>query len=136
LAAATRTCELDGKVGAALLAHPRLGEIVGSGGDFDDGFLGPPSPPRPPTSRRRRPGLQLVVGVEVTEPGVARAQVVEVSYRVGTKHHREVYTDEIYLCAPKADFPDGCINDDVRGNFDDGVAEWSADTDPDGILGS
>jgi hypothetical protein len=45
-------------------------------------------------------GIQLFFGVEITEPGVAWAERVEVTYKVGGKRHRERFDRAFVLCAP------------------------------------
>lgn len=66
-------------------------------------------------------GLQIVLGVQVGDPGVARFEAVEVTYKVGGRRYREVFLDSVYLCAP-VDVYKGegqCPSDDVRDRFDD-----------------
>lgn len=65
--------------------------------------------------------LQIILGVQVGEPGVARFEAVEVTYKVGGRRYREVFRDSVYLCAP-TDVYKGegqCPSDDVRDRFDD-----------------
>ena len=65
--------------------------------------------------------LQVVLGVQVGEPGVARFEAVEITYKVGGRRYREVFEDSVYLCAP-VDVYKGegqCPSDDVRDRFDD-----------------
>ncbi len=69
-------------------------------------------------------GLELVIGVKATRPGVARARAIEFTYKAGGRKYREVYPGAIYLCAPKEQFPDDTCPGDAHGNFSDGVAEW------------
>jgi hypothetical protein len=45
-------------------------------------------------------GLQLFFGVEITEPGVAWAERVEVTYKVGGKRYTERFDRAFVLCAP------------------------------------
>lgn len=65
--------------------------------------------------------LQVVLGVQVGEPGVARFEAVEITYKVGGRRYREVFEDSVYLCAPiEAYKGEGqCPSDDVRDRFDD-----------------
>jgi hypothetical protein len=65
--------------------------------------------------------LQLVIGVKVTGPGIARYRAVEVTYRVGGRRYREVFENPIYLCAPMAEYegrPERCPGD-LKGVFED-----------------
>jgi hypothetical protein len=48
--------------------------------------------------------LQLVVGLRALAPGVAGAQQVEVTYKVGGRRYREVIDNKMFLCAPKAQY--------------------------------
>lgn len=77
--------------------------------------------------------LQLVVGVRVTGPGVARASGAEITYRIGDKQYRETFEDEVYLCAPAADYTEGCAGAGGEG-FDDRTVVWSAKAHPDGLV--
>lgn len=52
-------------------------------------------------------GLQLVVGVRSTGPGVGRIRGVEFTYRLGGKQYRNAYDGNGFLCAPKAEYLDG-----------------------------
>lgn len=53
--------------------------------------------------------LQLVIGLRVTAPGVAGAQRVEVTYRVGGRRYREVIDNKLHMCAPTAEYAQaGC----------------------------
>jgi hypothetical protein len=65
--------------------------------------------------------LQIILGVQVGEPGVARFEAVEVTYKVGGRRYREVFQDSVYLCAPVAVYKaEGqCPSDEVRDRFDD-----------------
>lgn len=65
--------------------------------------------------------LQIILGVQVGEPGVARFEAVEVTYKVGGRRYREVFQDSVYLCAPVAVYKaEGqCPSDEVRNQFDD-----------------
>lgn len=48
--------------------------------------------------------LQLVIGVRITAPGVASAQRIEVTYKVGRHRYREVIRNSIHLCNPAAEY--------------------------------
>jgi hypothetical protein len=65
-------------------------------------------------------GLQIVLGVQVGEPGVAKFEAVEVTYKVGGRRYREVFEDSVYLCAPTDAYTGGgkCPSDEDRGRFD------------------
>jgi hypothetical protein len=45
-------------------------------------------------------GIQLFFGVQITEPGIAWAERVEVTYKVGGKRYREQFDRAFVLCAP------------------------------------
>lgn len=45
-------------------------------------------------------GIQLFFGVEITEPGVAWAERVEVTYKVGGRRYKEQFDRTFVLCAP------------------------------------
>lgn len=64
-------------------------------------------------------GLELVIGVRATKPGVARARAVEYTYKVDGRRYREVYDGSLYLCAPKEDFTAETCPGDAEGKFDD-----------------
>lgn len=100
----------------------------------DTGFPRTDYPSRPlaeqnvvPVAKTRTPsgdpyeGLQIVLGVQVGEPGVARFEAVEVTYKVGGRRYKEVFEDSVYLCAPTAAYKgEGqCPSDEVRDRFDD-----------------
>lgn len=65
--------------------------------------------------------LQIILGVQVGEPGVARFQAVEVTYKVGGRRYQEVFDDSVYLCAPNDAFTGNgdCPSEEVRDQFDD-----------------
>jgi len=65
--------------------------------------------------------LQIILGVQVREPGVARFEAVEVTYKVGGRRYREVFDDSVYLCAPYDAFTGNgdCPSEEVRDRFDD-----------------
>jgi len=102
----------------------------------DTGFPRADYPTRPlaeqnvvPVARTRTPddspgeGLQVVLGVQVNEPGVARFEAVEITYKVGGRRYREVFDDSVYLCAPYDAYTGNgdCPSDEVRGKFDDRI---------------
>jgi hypothetical protein len=66
-------------------------------------------------------GLQIVLGVQVNETGVARFEAVEVTYKVGGRRYREVYDDSVYLCAPYDAYTGNgdCPSPEVKDRFDD-----------------
>lgn len=64
-------------------------------------------------------GLELVIGVRATKPGVARARAVEFTYKVGGRRYREVYDGAMYLCAPVENFTAETCPGETRGRFDD-----------------
>lgn len=70
-------------------------------------------------------GLELVIGVRATRPGVARLRAVEFTYKVGGRRYREVYDGSLYLCAPAEDFTAETCPGDAQGKFDDVDAEIS-----------
>jgi hypothetical protein len=49
-------------------------------------------------------GLQLVVGVKSTGPGVGRIRGIEFTYRVGHRRFRNYDESDGYLCAPASDY--------------------------------
>jgi hypothetical protein len=49
-------------------------------------------------------GLQLVVGVRMTEPGVGGIRGIEYTYRIGGRRYRNFYDGSGYLCAPRAEY--------------------------------
>lgn len=51
--------------------------------------------------------LQLVIGLRITGPGVAGAQQVQVTYRVGGRRYREVIDNKMHICAPTAQYAEG-----------------------------
>lgn len=69
-------------------------------------------------------GLELVIGVRATRPGVGRARAVEFTYKVGGRRYREVYDGSLYLCAPAEDFTADTCPGDTKGKFDDVNAEF------------
>jgi hypothetical protein len=64
-------------------------------------------------------GLELVIGVRATRPGVARARAVEFTYKVSGRRYREVYDGSMYLCAPTENFTAETCPGDTRDKFDD-----------------
>lgn len=68
--------------------------------------------------------LQLVIGVMATAPGIAAANGVEVTYRVGNKRYRELWKDAFELCAPKAAYAAGGADCPPRDfKYDDRVVD-------------
>ena len=65
--------------------------------------------------------LQIILGIQVNEPGVARFEAVEITYKVGGRRYREVFDDSVYLCAPNDAYTGhgDCPSDEVRDRFDD-----------------
>jgi hypothetical protein len=49
-------------------------------------------------------GLQLVVGVKSTGPGIGRIRGIEVTYRVGERRFRNSSNGRGFLCAPPAEY--------------------------------
>jgi len=105
---------------------------------FEEAFGYPPPewPSRPlseehvvPVAKTRTPagtpgeGLELVIGVRATRPGVGRARAVEFTYKVGGRRYREVYDGSMYLCAPKEQFTADTCPGDAQGKFDNVSAE-------------
>jgi hypothetical protein len=64
-------------------------------------------------------GLELVIGVRATRPGVARARAVEFTYRVDDRRYRGVYEGSMYLCAPVENFTAETCPGEAEGKFDD-----------------
>jgi hypothetical protein len=64
-------------------------------------------------------GLELVIGVRASRPGVGRLRAVEFTYKVGGRRYQEVYDGSLYLCAPAEDFTTETCPGDARGRFDD-----------------
>jgi hypothetical protein len=100
----------------------------------DTGFPRTDYPTRPlaeqnivPVATTRTPdgspneGLQIVLGVQVNEPGVARFGSIEVTYTVGARRYRKVFNDSVYLCAPDDAYTGNgdCPSAEVRDRFDD-----------------
>jgi hypothetical protein len=76
-----------------------------------------------PPDEDPREGLQLVVGVKSTGPGVGRIRGIEFTYRVGGRRYRNSYDGSGYLCAPAAAFKYGdpdrdCPGKSAEDNFD------------------
>jgi hypothetical protein len=67
-------------------------------------------------------GLELVIGVKATRPGVARARAIEFTYRIGDRRYREEYEGAIYLCAPMEQFTSETCPGKAEGHFSDEVA--------------
>ena len=65
-------------------------------------------------------GLQLVVGVRSTGPGIGRIRGIEVTYRLGGKRYRNSSEGHGFLCAPAAEYVDtGPKTDDCPGDPDE-----------------
>ena len=67
-------------------------------------------------------GLQLVIGVTATNPGIAAYRDVEVTYRVGKRRYTEVYTSSVQLCAPASEYvgtDKPCPPDELNEKFGD-----------------
>lgn len=46
-------------------------------------------------------GLQIMLGLAVSEEGMGRFNRVEVTYKVGDRRYRQVYPRAVRICAPK-----------------------------------
>jgi hypothetical protein len=68
-------------------------------------------------------GLELVIGVRATQPGVARARGVEFTYKVGGHRYREVDNGSMYVCAPIENFTADTCPGNAKGKFDNASAE-------------
>jgi hypothetical protein len=68
-------------------------------------------------------GLELVIGVRATQPGVARARGVEFTYKIGGRRYREVDNGSMYVCAPIENFTAETCPGDAKGKFDNASAE-------------
>ena len=85
-----------------------------------------------PTSKGRaesgepNQGLRLVIGARATEAGVARAQGVEVSYRVGHRRYRRSYEGPMYLCAPESQYLGSTCPGEAEGQFGSAVVDFPA----------
>ena len=86
-----------------------------------------------PTSGDPDDGLELVIGIRATRPGIAAYRAVEVRYRVGSREYREVFeANSAHLCAPLAEYVDlvshrsiqDCPPRDLKDHFEDGILEW------------
>jgi hypothetical protein len=64
-------------------------------------------------------GLELVIGVRATKPGVARARAVQFTYTVGGRRYSEVDEGSMYLCAPVENFTADTCPGDAKGKFDE-----------------
>ena len=70
--------------------------------------------------------LQLLIGVRVTGPGVARYRAVEVTYTMRGRRYRRVMRNAAYLCAttaPEINPADPCPTKETEGKFDDRVVD-------------
>ena len=65
--------------------------------------------------------LQVILGIQVGKPGVARFKAVEITYKVGGRRYREVFDDSVYLCAPYDAYTGNgdCPSPEVKDRFDD-----------------
>jgi hypothetical protein len=86
-----------------------------------------------PTSGDPDEGLELVIGIRATRPGISAYRAVEVHYRVGDRDYRETYeANAVHLCAPLAEYSDpisyrsiqDCPPRDLKDHFEDGILEW------------
>lgn len=107
----------------------------------DNGFPPPKYPAKPLSEQNVVPvvtnfsekgnpldALQLLIGIKVTGPGIAKFRAVEVTYKVGDRRYREVYETFTYLCAPESVYPVGsptCPGED-EDVFDDRSAVATA----------
>lgn len=67
-------------------------------------------------------GVQLVIGIKMTAPGIAAYRDVEVTYRVGKRSYTEVWNGAVHLCAPAADFigaDKDCPPEELEERFED-----------------
>ena len=71
-------------------------------------------------------GLELVIGVRATRPGVARFRAVEFTYKVGGRRYREEWEGSIYLCAPSETYTNDTCPGAAKDDFSDRLAEWPA----------
>lgn len=96
----------------------------------------PPPKLRDPTTGKADEGLELVIGIRPTGPGITAYRAVEVHYRVGDRDYREVWeANSVHLCAPLSEYvnPDvvgvgrsiqDCPPPELRDKFEDRVLEW------------
>lgn len=93
-----------------------------------------------PTSGNPDNGLELVIGIRATKPGISAFRSVEVQYRVGRRDYREVFeANTVHLCAPFAEYSDpvsyrsirDCPPSELKDKFEDRVMEWPPPTSKD-----
>ena len=86
-----------------------------------------------PTSGDPDEGLELVIGIRATRPGISAYRAVEVHYRVGHRAYREIFeANAVHLCTPFAEYVDlassrsirDCPPRELKGKFEDGTLEW------------
>jgi hypothetical protein len=85
-------------------------------------------------------GLQLVIGIRATKPGIAADRAVDVRYRVGGRHYHEVFRNYVHLCAPLSEYVDtvpaihrtirDCPPRELEDMFDDGAPTPPDDEPP------
>lgn len=68
-------------------------------------------------------GLQLVIGVRATRPGIARLRAVEYTYRVGSRRYRATYGGSTFLCAPAEQYDSQSCPGDAGESFSDKAVE-------------
>ena len=82
---------------------------------------------RPATSRTPAgtpgDGLELVIGVRATRPGIARFRAVEFTYRLGGRRYRAVNDGNVYLCAPVGRYGKDECPGPVEGEFSSTTVE-------------
>lgn len=64
-------------------------------------------------------GLQLVVGVKSTGPGIGRLRGIEVTYRVDGKRYRNLSDGKGFLCSPAAEYLPGGPKFSKCGDIDE-----------------
>lgn len=64
-------------------------------------------------------GLELVIGVRATRPGIARLRGVEFTYRLGGRRYRGVSKGFLYLCAPVGAHGQDQCPGEAEGHFSD-----------------
>ena len=91
-----------------------------------------------PTSGDPDEGLELVIGIRATRPGISAYRAVEVHYRVGDRDYRETYeANTVHLCAPLAEYVDlalsrsiqDCPPRELKHEFEDRTLEWPPRSD-------
>lgn len=95
-----------------------------------------------PTTGNPDDGLELVIGVRATQPGISAYRAVEVHYRVGARDYREVFeANAVHLCAPLAGYVDptsyrsirDCPPRELKDKFEDRNLEWPPPASKDAI---